>query len=343
MEWATLQYSKGKVDWAGNLLASGAGSITENDEALEVLSNWRAAHAFPLNTIQIGLRKKARKVYEHAAVAQRLKRVPSIILKIQRFPTMNLSRMQDIGGCRAVVETVGQVRRLRSAYARSKQQPKLVGEKDYIVSPKESGYRGIHLIYRFQSEMTPEHNGRLIELQLRSRFQHAWATAVETVGTFLQQSLKSSQGSDKWLEFFTLTGSAFAVMEKTPLVPHTPKSEQALRREIKQLASALEVTKTLTAYGQAVQVSAGKVLKNAYYFLLSFVPEHLTVYSFRRDQLEMATERYLEIEKSQSVIAGAQAVLVSSESLAALRRAYPNYFMDTQIFMQTLSRFMDGA
>ncbi len=44
----------------------------------------------------------------------------------------------------------------------------------------------------------------LIELQLRTRLQHEWATAVETMGTFLQSSLKSSQGPEEWLDFFSL-------------------------------------------------------------------------------------------------------------------------------------------
>ncbi|MFL6203245.1 MAG: (p)ppGpp synthetase, partial [Thermoanaerobaculia bacterium] len=182
------------------------------------------------------------------------------------------------------------------------------------------------------------------ELQLRSRSQHAWATAVETVGTFLQQALKSSEGSESWLYFFRLTGSAFALMEKTPLVPETPTDERELRAAIKQLASKLEVKKTLKAYGQAVQVSSEKVMKSAYYFLLSFMPspERLTVYGFRRDQLAQATERYLEVEKDQAGIIGAQTVLVSADSLASLRRAYPNYFLDTQVYMNTLSKFMDN-
>jgi hypothetical protein len=81
MNWTTLDYSKGQVDAAGRLLASGLGTPEEIDVALDVLNNWRAVHSFPLNTIQIGLRTRARRIYKHALVAQRLKRVPSIVLK----------------------------------------------------------------------------------------------------------------------------------------------------------------------------------------------------------------------------------------------------------------------
>jgi hypothetical protein len=284
----------------------------------------------------------ARKVYEHALVAQRLKRVPSIISKLERFPSMNLSRMQDIGGCRAVVESAPQVRRLRSAYARSKQQHEFVSEKDYIAQPKESGYRGIHLVYRCKSKWTPEHNGRLIEIQLRSRLQHAWATAVATAGTFLQQALKSSQGSERWLQFFTLTGSAFALVEKTATVPGTPTTEDELRKAIRDLSGRLEVRKTLGAYAQALKIAEDTSKKNAFYFLLSLDPttNSLTVLSYKRDQLEIATSHYLDLEKQQSHIQGAQYVLVAVDSLSALRRSYPNYFLDTQVFMASLDRFL---
>jgi hypothetical protein len=36
------------------------------------------------------------------------------------------------------------------------------------------------------------------------------------------------------------------------------------------------------------------------------------------------------------------AVLVSVDSLAALPRAYPNYFADTRVFMELLSQALSG-
>jgi hypothetical protein len=41
------------------------------------------------------------------------------------------------------------------------------------------------------------YNDLKIEMQLRSQYQHAWATAVETVGTFIGQALKSSIGPER--------------------------------------------------------------------------------------------------------------------------------------------------
>jgi hypothetical protein len=342
MNWATLEYSKGQVDAAGRLLAAGDAAPAEIDAALEVLNNWRAAHSFPLNTIQVGLRRRARREDEHALIAQRLKRVPSILSKLRRFPQMRLSRMQDIGGCRAVFGTAAEVRAVRLDYARSQQQHEFVGEKDYVSTPKSSGYRGIHLIYKYSSKRTPAHNGRLVEIQLRSRLQHAWATAVETVGTFLQQSLKSSEGSEPWLRFFSVTSSAFALVEGTPAVPDTPLDPGTLRDELSALAAQLQVRKKLSAFGQALKIAEDTQMKSAQYFLLSLMPtqSHLSVYGYTKQQLDQATTHYLEIEKSQANLPGAQTVLVAVDSLSALKRAYPNYFLDTEVFLSFLTKVL---
>src|SRR5258708_18822347 len=103
MKWVIRQYSKTRIDRAGETLFAGTVPEDELNTALEIVNNWRSCHAFPLNTMQIGLRRLARQVDPHPLVAQRIKRLSSIELKLRRFPTMTLSQMQDLGGCRAIV------------------------------------------------------------------------------------------------------------------------------------------------------------------------------------------------------------------------------------------------
>ena len=352
MAWTEPLYTRVQVDRAGRrLLAAKFESIEdvqEWDRALEVVNNHRSAHSFPLNTFQVRLRRVAREVYEHALVAQRIKRVPSIILKLGRFRTMTLSQMQDLGGCRAVVDTVGNVTRLETRYVGAggrNLKHTLVRRKDYIQVPKPTGYRGVHLIYRYESDKKTTYNGLQIEMQLRSRVQHAWATAVEVAGTFLEQSLKSSEGSEDWLNFFTLVSSGFARLERTPLVPGTITALRPLRAEIRRLRNKIGVVRKLRAYGAALQVVTQRPGRDAHYFLLSLEPveNRLTVKSYRFDELPRATEDYLSEEKRlQNVVAG-QAVLVSAGSLDALRRAYPNFYLDTQVFLDLLRRVTLGA
>lgn len=340
MAWATPQFSKGDVERAGRILARSDVSAEEIDFALEVVNNWRAIHAFPLNTFQMGLRRRAAGVYENALVAQRLKRLSSIAFKLRRFPTMSLARMQDIGGCRAVLRTPAQVRQLMSDYKDSRIMHQLVNEKDYIREPKDSGYRGVHLVYRYLSDKKQTYNGLQIEMQLRTRLQHAWATAVETVGTFLQHSLKSSVGPDDWLRFFALAASVFAMAERSPAVPGTPTTKRALAVEISRLRRSLDVDRRLRSFGEALQVTQDAEPQEAHFFLLSLLPGELKIRSFRKDQLDEATRSYLDLERQATDIVGAQAVLVAADSLKALRRAYPNYYLDTQVFLRELRRAM---
>jgi len=211
--WTTPLYSRKRVDQAGVVYIDPASSQQDRELALAVITNWRSSHSFPLNTLQVGLRRRAAEHDPDPTVAQRIKRLPSIRHKLERFHGMQLSRVQDIGGCRAVLSSVESVDAVVGAHKRSRMKHTLARETDYIRKPQDSGYRGVHLIYRYHSDKTTAHNGLKIEVQLRSRLQHAWATAVETVGTFTQQALKSRQGEEAWLRFFALMSSAIALRE----------------------------------------------------------------------------------------------------------------------------------
>ena len=67
------------------------------EEALTIISNWRSAHSRPLYTFRFGLRRYAESIDHSVLVAQRIKRLSSIALKLQLRPNMRLSQMQDIG------------------------------------------------------------------------------------------------------------------------------------------------------------------------------------------------------------------------------------------------------
>src|SRR5665647_660754 len=116
MTWAEPQHSRSKVDKAGDILISDLRSPNDEEWALQVINNWRASHSFPLNTFQMFLRGRARQADPTALIAQRVKRLSSIEYKLRVQPGMRLSRMQDIGGCRAVVADVPAVRELRELY-----------------------------------------------------------------------------------------------------------------------------------------------------------------------------------------------------------------------------------
>lgn len=344
MAWATPQYTRTQVDAAGRALVEPLLVDADFEQKLAVINNWRSSHSFPLNTFQVGLRQKAKQVDPKSIVAQRIKRLSSIADKLIRFDSMKLSQMQDIGGCRAVVGSVHKVRNLVDLYIHSSLKHKLDRTNDYIASPKTSGYRGIHLIYRYYSDKKDTYNGLKIEVQLRTSLQHAWATAVETVGTFIRQALKSSQGEKEWLWFFSLMGTAIAFRKKTPPVPGTPTRPKELIAELRKHARSLEVNSRLRAYGAALRTMEHPGLEDSHYFLLQLEPSSgtVTVTGFKAHELEKAAAAYEAAERSvaDSKALGSDAVLVSVESVGALRRAYPNYFLDTTVFINTLNEVL---
>ncbi len=348
MAWATPDHGRTEVDRTGRRLIgpiSGGQPITDQQwpeiaHALDVVNNWRAAHGFPLNAFQILLRRKTKRVQPQGGlIAQRLKRLWAITQKLQRFPSIRLSQMQDIGGCRSVVENVSRVRQLVELYAGGGIKHELVRQDDYISAPQVTGYRSYHLVHRFHtdSKVGEVWNTLKIETQIRSAAQHAWATAVETVDTFTRQALKSSRGQAEWLRFFALMGTALANKERTTPVPNTPANPAELARELREHEGALDVIRHLTAYGTAVQTTlAHPHARSDRYFLLELnaAAKQVKVTGFTATNLREAEESYLFAERGIMHDQAREAVLVSVRSLKALRRAYPNYFLDTTRFVK---------
>lgn len=346
MGWIAVRplYKRGDVDRSGRTIASKEVTIFEYHEALGVVNNWRSAHSFPLNTFQTNLRDRARRVDASSLIAQRLKRLVSIEAKLRRFPKMPLSQMQDLGGCRAVLKNAKLVYELVAMYEESTlknaKRHEFLRKVDYIAVPKPDGYRGVHLIYKY---LTPtkkyrDFNGLRIEVQLRSQLQHAWATAVETVDTFTGQALKSSAGNDRWARFFVLTSAMFALRERMPLPPNMPH-KTALIRELRKIMAELKVVASLQSWQVALRHIQDTGTADADIYLIVFDLDKWSVSArgYKSDALEMATDAYMTVERSITTGANLQAVLVGVDSLDALRKAYPSYYVDTSAFINALN------
>lgn len=126
-----------------------------------------------MNTINMGLRRHVGRAEVSARITQRLKKIPTIIEKLVfREPSLNLNTMHDIGGCRAVVPDLDALERLVSVIV-ERRADQILKHRNYIDSPRISGYRAHHLIV--------ESNGLPVEIQLRTVSMHKWAETVEGV------------------------------------------------------------------------------------------------------------------------------------------------------------------
>lgn len=343
-------FSSSQVRKAGELLRA-IDTCSEEDKnwALEVLDNFRALHAVPLNTFQATLRKRLDRLgIRHFIVAQRIKRKPTILDKLQRFDGMQLNRMGDIGGIRAIVSSVSQLQQLVEAYTEPSERKKLkhefVRHDDYVNHPKKSGYRGVHLEYRYKSSSKNReaYNGLRIEMQFRTELQHAWATAVETFEAFMGEKFKSSQGSREWLDYFALVSSAFAHLEGTPpLHEHKEMAMQQLSAEIKKRTDELQVLHMMEGFVLVDRVRSSQNMKNGYALLVFDAVERSgSMRLYHENRYKEAYMNYLREETRSVIDAGRQVVLVKMDTVKNLAKAYPNYFADLSRFKSYLAKVM---
>jgi putative GTP pyrophosphokinase len=343
MAFASPQHKRGEINRAGDVLAGRRASTeAERKWAQAVLANFRGSHAYPINTFQALLRKKLKTVDPKALVAQRLKRAPSVLFKLQRYKDMQLARMQDIGGLRAVVGTLRSVRRLEQEYRHASFKHALVSSRDYITQPKADGYRSVHLIYRYRNPRAPAYAGLQLELQLRTKLQHAWATAVETMGTFLGQALKAGQGDKDWKEFFAAASAALALVEKSPPVPgYEGMSAESIIRRVADLESELRVLDKLSGFAIAADSIRKQSGQGAYHLVvLNSSARTVLIRPFALARLDEANAAYAAVEARASAGEPVEAVLVSAGPIDALQKAYPNYFLDTQAFVAQIRKLI---
>lgn len=253
-KWETPQYSKSQINKAGKIISDNSSSDKEKSdeekkEAIIILNNWRASHAYPLQVIASNLRINNK----DAIVVQRLKRLDSIIGKLKRFPEMSLYGMQDLGGCRVITNTISEVYEALNRYKSSRIRHEVKREDDYIKYPKASGYRGYHAVFLFHSDKNEVYNKNMrIEVQFRTTLQHTWATAVEVMGIYTKTALKASMGDIDTLRFFVLASSVFAQIEKSPIVPGTSEDYSSLIKEIRDIDRHQNIVSRLSALSTAI-------------------------------------------------------------------------------------------
>jgi putative GTP pyrophosphokinase len=337
-----LEYSKTKIDRAGETLKNAASTKEDIANALEVLSSWRAYHATPLDAFAKVLRQRSQKISDNAVVAQRLKRTPSILLKLSDHKTMRLSAMQDIGGLRAILDTTEDVYRLLELYKKSKSKHALFSQDDYIEIPKKDGYRSIHLVYKLAK--TPN---LFLEIQMRSQLQHIWATGVEVFGTLQNSSFKSGHGNKKWLEFFSILSSVFAIKENKPMLAiHNEISKTDLIARLQKEIHELKVIENLSVYTALYKTLSKNFPKGriGHYSLIILNSRENTIslQNYGASQFDVAAQAYLDLERKHFDDKQINIVLVNTGDIKKLELSYPNYFMDTKILIQKLSLIMMG-
>lgn len=319
--------SKERVSRAGDAVRGGTHTLDD----LTVIDVWRAAHRPVLNTFQAILRNRTRGT--DIVVAQRHKRRSTIFGKLRRFPSMQLARMDDVAGCRLIFPNAEELysfrRTLHAAHFNHelKNQP---DKYDYIKRPKVTGYRGVHDVYAYDvnSDHGKPYKGLLIELQYRTFYQHAWATAVEVVGFITESQPKFQEGDKRYEAALALASEIIARTCEDANSCHPELSDAELIDKFLELDEALGLMRMLRALNSAnTEVTEKKNVILIFGDPVEGKPD-LEMKSYR-DATD-ALRALFQLERDNP---GKDIVLVRADSSEEVRIAFRNYFSDAVEFI----------
>ncbi|MDX1170262.1 hypothetical protein GOL87_25370 [Sinorhizobium medicae] len=337
--------SKAQVRYAGKAIADG--TATEKD--FDLVDQWRASHSYVINTFNVWLRRKIEASKIDAEFAQRLKRRNTVIDKLKRkkpdgSPLIrDVTTMQDLAGCRLIFQDIEDLHSFRDFLLSSMENVnhKLKHEDrnkyNYIERPKPTGYRGIHDVFlhyprphrRGDTTSSPWH-GLMVEVQYRTRAQHAWATALEISDILDRQRTKFGYGDDERGNFFAMASEIIARRHEKLTRSFSGLCDDDLEAEFNDMEASLGILQRLGAMRQFDKY--GLLRKhNVLNIYLNDENEYaLDVEVFRNSQDAIA--RANELEESEFSI---NAVYVTGEP-KQLRSAYRNYFNDPVDFVALL-------
>lgn len=347
-DFPRLEYNMHDVKRAGEALK---GEIAWDDgrrdqllQIFQIANSWIDSHAYPMSRIKYEAVGKVRKCGLSGLTFARLKRMRSVRRKLATISS-KLDQIQDLGGCRVILPSINDANTLIECF-RDSSKHKLHNQRPYIDQPKQGGYRSHHMIYKFQGNGDDAvFNDRRIEIQIRTRLQHTWATAVEAVGTFRRENMKGGEGDADWLRLFELMSAEFALIERCPVSVSVPNHETRVN-EIRWLNDKLEAVQTLESMRHAVRYTNAYVQASTKpeFYRIEFdrTARQVTVKPHFAPKDGLVEQHRVEQSAELSGNRDINTVFVAADTIEDLKEGYPNYFGDVQLFNKNLRDIVEG-
>lgn len=322
--------SKTKIDRAGLALAKN--KYREDGEYFEledVFNEYRKAHLQPLSETTLELQHLLTNYGAQYYIAQRLKRKPQIIRKLNRL-SVRLTQLQDIGGCRIIVQKNADVDRLHK-YLIEKVQSQNVFSIDRTTDYRDfgrdyTGYRALHVILK--------RGGVNLELQIRSRIQHYWSESIERTSVIYGYHLKEGEGDGRVISYFKNLSDAFYEIEagREPSIDKRLKVDE-LRGACEQIIQQSDKYRVFDSFvnEDIIKTLTEKEGKNPaginnWILVFDWNAGAFVSWDIVSRNPSDAVETYIEYERMFPVESGYEVVLVGSSEVATVRQTHSHYF-----------------
>jgi putative GTP pyrophosphokinase len=173
------EISKTQIDRLGDRIKRG--HITEDD--LRLLDRYRRSFTPAYEVVVGDIRNKL----DLEPTGRPAKSTTSIADKLKR-ESIRLTQIQDIAGCRIVIEDIEEQESVTQSLKDLFPQAAVMDRR----AKPSHGYRAVHVIVN--------HDGRLIEIQVRTRLQQVWAELSEKYSDIIDPSIKYGGGDSELQE-----------------------------------------------------------------------------------------------------------------------------------------------
>jgi ppGpp synthetase/RelA/SpoT-type nucleotidyltranferase len=322
----------------------------KTDPDFVIVDEYRRSHSEPLNLTYEILEKTCQAILaEDFITSQRIKRMPTILEKIKSGTHSDLSSMQDLGGCRAIMHDISSVRKVYEKLLETPSSEFTLNTKslrDYINTPKPSGYRSMHMVVSIEQ---PDANNKPlmlnIEIQCRTRIMHLWATAVEAYDLIngSKDRVKRSQIPETPdAIFFMWASAALSILEGSPTPPNSSNDASVIANELRSAQSKLVLERLQKAADTAIVIAQAKrtIGRNGSVLVWLRRNEQGSLErheeQFHSTEDELAMNRLVEEESSGLNEA---AVLIRLQDVTQAGEALLGYYMNTMEFRKLLEDF----
>lgn len=332
--------TKGQINKIGkSLLTSIQNKTNPSEQDLLGLQQYRKEFKDPLKIASNELLRIMNLIDNEGIVTYRVKRIESILSKIERQPDMDLARVNDIAGCRCILQNEKKVFQFLDELRKStvleivkKSNSDGTSKEylyDYINKPKSNGYKSIHVICKCLDKS--------IEIQIRDNTQHAWATLVEITDSIYKTEIKEKNDDKK-----TGLNEFLRLYSKSKNL--TPEERKIINKTLHKNKYLQKLSRTFSKNLVSIRKDWCEVEDSPGNFYLFELPKNNKPKFQVFDDFSTAEDAYFDSFTNEVNQNGSNIVMayVQNKDFATVSKAYANYFLVKHTLFENLINILSN-